>query len=388
MNNYQDPFLGTLRTQGRFLYDSSGQKITLRGVNLPLLDDWSFPSSNKLTELAKTGANAVRIQWYKNYGNLSRPSYSVQDLDNFLGQCKTNGIIPILSLFDVTCQSNPALLNTQLISWWTSPAVVTVLKKYEQHLIINLANELGFYRWAGSTTTALDSFKSAYKTAITSLRQQGLRLPIMIDSPDCGTSIEVFTKIGQELIDYDPQHNLLLSGHAYWAAYNGMPLINAAVQANLPLVFGEIANKQDEVINGVTQYGYYDLDGSNQNHPPSFGFTYQSLLQTLKTQDVGWLAWSWWKDYSAVRQMTTNGNFSGLTAYGNDLVNNTTYGLKATAQRSNLFVTTLYGTTGNNSIVGTTGSDAISPSRGLDTVINLATIVNASANAQNSLSAR
>jgi mannan endo-1,4-beta-mannosidase len=35
--------------------------------------------------------------------------------------------------------------------------------------------------------------------------------------------------------------------------------------------------------------------------------------------------------------MTEDGNFSGLTPYGNDLVNNLVYGLKATAQRSTAF---------------------------------------------------
>ena len=365
---YQDAFLGTLKTQGRSLYDSMGQKIVLRGVDLPLLDDWSFPQSNKLAELAKTGANAVRIQWYINYGNSSRPQYSLQDLDNFLGQCTTQGIIPILFLSDVTCQPNPALVNTQLIPWWTSPDVMTVLKKHQQHLIINLANELGFYRWVGSTTTALEDFKNAYKTAITSIRQQDLHVPLMIDAPDCGTSLEAFNLVGQQLINHDPDHNLLLSEHAYWAGYDGFSALNTAIQANLPIVFGEIANTQDEVINGVTQYGYYSLDGSNQGNPPLNNFTYQALLQNLKQQDIGWLAWSWWKDNSARRQMTSNGNFSGLTTYGNDLVNNATYGLKATAQRSTLFVTTLNGTTGNDSITGTTGNDAILPLRGLDTV--------------------
>ena len=41
---------------------------------------------------------------------------------------------------------------------------------------------------------------------------------VMIDAPDCGTSLHAFTSIGQELIDHDPRHNLLLSAHAYWAA--------------------------------------------------------------------------------------------------------------------------------------------------------------------------
>lgn len=326
----------TFYTNGRFLYDSSGKKIILRGINLPLLDDWGFPQSDKLAELEKTGANAVRIQWYKDYGQPNRPTYSLQDLDNFLTKCKASQIIPILFLGDSTCNPDATFLNTQLMPWWTSKPVLAVLKKHQRYLIINLANELGFYRWANNSMTALNTFKNAYKSAITTIRQH-LQVPLMIDAPDCGTSIEVFTKIGQELIDHDPDHNILLSGHAYWAAYNGTPYIEAAIKANLPLIFGEIANKQQEEVKGKTQYCYYDLDGSKENHAPQGTFTYQTLLQKLTEEEIGWLAWCWWKDGCSSRQMSQNGNFSGLTPYGNDLVNNPNYGLKATAVRSSAF---------------------------------------------------
>jgi mannan endo-1,4-beta-mannosidase len=320
-------------TKGRYLYDPLGNKIILRGINLPLLDDWDFPQTDKLAELEKTGVNAVRIQWYKDYGQPSRPAYTIADLDNFLTKCKTNQIVPILGLWDLTCKPDTNLLNTQLIPWWTSEPVLSILKKHQKYLIINLANELGVYRWSNNPTTALNSFKDAYKIAIAKIRQH-LHLPLMIDAPDCGTSIEVFTKIGQELIDSDPDRNLIFSGHAYWAAYDGIPHIKAAVDANLPLVFGEVANKQDEEINGKTQYCYYDLDGSTQNRPSQNGFTYQALLQILKEQEIGWLAWSWWKDNCSERQMSQNGNFSNLTPYGNDIVNNSVYGLKVTSQRA------------------------------------------------------
>ena len=326
----------TFYTNGRFLYDSSGKKIILRGIDLPLLDDWDFPQSDKLAELEKTGANAIRIQWYKDYGQPNRPTYSLQDLDNFLTKCKASQIIPILGLWDLTCKPDATFLNTQLMPWWTSAPVLAVLKKHQRYLIINLANELGFYRWANNSMTALNTFKNAYKSAITTIRQH-LHVPLMIDATDCGTSIEVFTKIGQELIAHDPDHNILLSGHAYWAAYNGTPYIEAAIKANLPLVFGEIANKQDEDSNGKTQYCYYDLDGTNENHAPQNGFTYQTFLRTLKEREIGWLAWCWWKDNCSSRQMSQNGNFSNLTPYGNDLVNNLNYGLKATAVRSSAF---------------------------------------------------
>jgi mannan endo-1,4-beta-mannosidase len=326
----------TLYTKGRYLYDSSGQKIVLRGINLPLLDDWDFPQSDKLAELEKTAANAVRIQWYKDYGQPTRPAYSLQDLDNFLAKCKTNQIVPILGLWDLTCKSDATMLNTQLIPWWTSEPVLAVLKKHQRYLIVNLANELGIYRWADNSEEALETYKNAYKSAITSIRQH-LQVPIAIDAPDCGTSIEVFTKIAQELLDADPDRNLLFSGHAYWAGYDGMSHINAAIEANLPLVFGEIANKQDESIAGETKYCYYDLDGNNENNRPQTDFTYQALLTMLQEQEIGWLAWSWWKDNCAKREMTRDGNFSGLTPYGDDLVNNPVYGLKAIAQRSTAF---------------------------------------------------
>ena len=326
----------TLYVQGRYLYDSTGQKMILRGINLPVLDDWEFPQRDKLAELAKTGANAVRIQWYKDYGQPSRPAYSLQDLDRFLAKCKANRIIPIVFLGDSTCKSDMTMLNRQLVPWWTSAPVLAVLKKHQRYLIINLANELGVYRWSNSSPAALQTYKTAYKTAIASIRRH-LQVPIMIDAPDCGTSIEVFTKIGKELIDHDPNHNLLLSGHGYWAGYDGMSQLGAVIQANLPIVFGEIANKQAEIVNGKEQQCYYDLDGSQGNHAPQRGFTYQALLQQLTAQDIGWLAWSWWKDGCAERQMTQDGNFSGLTPYGTDLVNNPVYGLRATARRSNAF---------------------------------------------------
>jgi mannan endo-1,4-beta-mannosidase len=60
-------------------------------------------------------------------------------------------------------------------------------------------------------------------------------------------------------------------------------------------------------------------------------------LQTLQDQEIGWLAWSWWKDKCTKRQMAEDGNFSGLTRYGKDLIHNPNYGLQATAQRSNAF---------------------------------------------------
>ena len=322
----------TLFVQNGALYDNASNKVILRGVNLPLLDDWTFPGSDRLAELERTGANAVRIQWYVHYGDPARPLYTVGQLSSFLEKCRTSRMIPIVMLSDYTCKADTTLVNTGLVPWWTSPDVVAMLNQHKRYVIVNLANELGNYRWAGSSAAALSAYKNAYKTAVTSIRNAGLTMPIMIDAPDCGTSLNAFTSIGQELVDHDPQRNVLLSVHAYWASpgFDGPSEIQKAYQAKLPIVFGEIANKQSD----GNDECYYDLDGTSQGHPPDSNFTYQSLLTSLANYGIGWLAWSWGPDKCTSRRMTSDGTFARLTPYGSDIVNNGVYGLKTHAKRT------------------------------------------------------
>ena len=56
---------------------------------------------------------------------------------------------------------------------------------------------------------------------------------------------------------------------------------------------------------------------------------------TYLSAKKNWLvAWSWDNDGCATRQVSTAGNFNSLTAYGNDIINNTQYGIFNTAIRS------------------------------------------------------
>ena len=316
-------------------YAPNGDIVILRGVNLPLLDDWSFPGNDSISEIEQTGANAVRIQWYIKHPHPDRPPYTVDHLDDLLAKCSACGMIPILMLADLTCEKDAAQLNLQLIPWWTSSEVITVLQKHARYLVINLANELGVYRRAKDQVSAYASYVRAYATAIASIRRAGLTVPIMIDAPDCGTSLEAFASAGHQLIRADPLRNVLLSAHAYWAAYDGIPLITPCLQAELPIVFGEIANKQDDQIDGKMIYGHYDLDGKHEGPGVTNGFTYQFLLSVLQENEVGWLAWSWGPDWCHARQMSSDRAYDSLTEFGKDLVGNAIYGFKATARRSN-----------------------------------------------------
>lgn len=350
--------MATFLTSGSDIVDTKGNKVVLRGVNLPLLDDFDFPGGDKLADLETSGANCVRVQWYVSYPN-PRPHFGLADLDDFLGRCKQLRILPILGLWDLTCNGDVDLVNTKLVLWWTDPAVVAVLNAHEDYLIVNLANELGVFHWSDDATRALTAFRDAYINAVASVRAAGLKVPVMIDAPDCGTSLDAFTirldpmaSVGQQLIDADPLHNIVFSAHAYWAGEDRAAAAHDMVAANFPLVMGEIANKQAECVEDATgglcpddgcppgtchtDECHYGLDGTGVNAPAPSGFQYQTFLTKLLELNVGWLAWSWHPDGCPARNIAeydAAGAFTGLTPYGDDIVNNPTYGLKATAVR-------------------------------------------------------
>ncbi len=316
-----------LSTSGRFLLDPQGLRIILRGINMQTWDDPNFPATNSTRSLEWADANAVRIQWYADYtvsGSRSA-QLPISDLVGVLNDCRQHALIPVVMLADLTQTPDRVdLINSKLVPWWIDNKAA--LLPFSERLIINIANEAGVDRWSGDPN-ALNSYVQVYKQAITSLRSAGYLVPLMIDAPDGGSTLDAFLKIGQELIDADPIHNILLSCHAYWAAYDGMPLIPQTITANLPIVFGEVANWQDEATPCV-----YSLDGSNQGTPAGNGFTYQQLLTVCQQNLMGWLAWSWGPDDCTPRNITQTLAYPPQwTPYGNDLVNNTVYGLSQAA---------------------------------------------------------
>ena len=326
------PSRPNLYTSGRYLHTRNGSKLILRGINLPLLDDWDFPPTSYLPEVAKTNANAVRLQWYLNYGNDDRQSYSITDLDPLLLSCAQAGMVPIVMLADLTCAGDTSGVSGLISQWLGLDDVVAVLTKHSEYLILNIANEAGTYHWAGDSQQVLDQYVSDYTDAIASIRAAGLNFPLMIDAPDCGESLDVFLLVGEKLIAADPQHNVLLSAHAYWAGYDGLAYIQKCVDASLPIVFGEISNRQD----GDTDGTYYSLDGSGTWTPAPNGFTYQALLAQALHHEIGWLAWSWGPDKCADRWLSTDHTFASLSAFGEDFVNNPAYGLASHSVRHRL----------------------------------------------------
>lgn len=307
----------SIHVSGRYVLGPCGDTLIMRGVNYAPYN-WGWNSGQlQINQIAQSGANVVRIAWYDVTPDGPVPNATYDNtvlLDSVLSKCIQADLIPIVELHDQTCQNSPANLIA-LSNWFLQPSILNLISQYQHSIILNIANEALYVNWAGNPTTAQNTFVSTYTTIINNLRNAGISVPIMIDGPDCGMNLDVLGNIGASLQNNDPFHNLIFSAHAYWYAYANndstqmAAKVNYALSQNIPFVFGEIANLQDDAT--MCQYT----------------LNYLPLLRICKQHQLGWMAWSWDNDGCPARQITTNGLFNSLTAYGNVIVNNSGVGL-------------------------------------------------------------
>ena len=308
----------TMHTSGKYLLDMCGDTVLLNGIDYAPYN-WGYdPTNDELPEITQTGANCVRLVWYVNN---AAPYYTNDLLDSVLGVCAANQMIPILELHDQTCNDSASALIA-LAKWYTGDAVRTILQKHQAYLVVDIANEALYHNWASDPAIAVGVYISTYDTIVSNMRAAGLNFPLMIDAPDCGTDISVFSTLAGSIIHSDPQHNMLFSAHAYWYSYANndsgqmSSLIQAAAALNVPVLIGEFANYQD----GNT-YCEYSLN-------------YLALLHICEQFSFPRICWIWDNDECTARQLSNNGTFASLSAYGNDIINNAGYGIKANAVRS------------------------------------------------------
>jgi len=127
--------------------------------------------------------------------------------------------------------------------------------------------------------------------------------------------------VASQIIGADPLHNIIFSSHAYWYAYANNDSatmaqdVATALSYNFPLVLGEVANYQDSSPAYCT-----------------WALNYPALLHSCVQLNVGWLVWSWSNDQCTLRQLSTDGTYGNLSAFGQDIVNNASYGLRNSAK--------------------------------------------------------
>ena len=190
---------GQMYTSGRFIYTREGEKVVLRGVNEMLV--WSSDPNGSwvMAEIAKTGANAVRIS--------CQDDYSADKLEKAVQNANLNGMIVMPSIWHATGKWDQL---QRCVDYWLRDDVKTALQNNESHLLLNIANE------AGNNSITDAQFVLEYKKAITQLRDSGYQCPLVIDGTDWGKNYKILLKNWDELNKHDPLENIIVSAHNYW----------------------------------------------------------------------------------------------------------------------------------------------------------------------------
>jgi mannan endo-1,4-beta-mannosidase len=294
----------TFYVSGRFLYSPKGEKVVLRGVNnMNVVSDKTGEKS--FPEIAKTGANVVRIMWMRWGGNGDK-------LDVLIGNCIKNKMIPIIELHDATGKWE---MLDSCVLFWTRPDVNKVIQKYQKYLLLNIANE------AGNGKVTVDEFGKKYAALIRQMRAAGIDIPLMIDAANWGRNEEYLLANAQYLLQQDPQHNLLFSWHIWdsgIAEGRIQSAIDRSIQLNIPLVIGEFAPMEVKC---------------------KCCIPYKYILQYSHQKDISWLAWSWGPGNSdcVEMDMTKTVSFDTLFDWGLEVATTDPYSIKNTSVRPKIF---------------------------------------------------
>jgi mannan endo-1,4-beta-mannosidase len=297
------------RVDGRFLYDYNNEKVILRGANAMIVY-WDKYGLVNYPELAKTGANCCRIFWKLDY-----PSPTPSDLDKTIENCLANDMIPIPCLWEATGDWSQF---QKCVDFWCSPEIATILQKYDKHLILNIANEVG------NDITEQSLFRSRYKSAVEQIRNAGIHVPLIIDSDRWGRNAYSVINNGQYLLEQDPDHNLMFSWHLwdpqYWelgAKDSIKKVIDLAVAENICFIVGEFGPCEQ-------------CDNCTASH-----IEWEYLIEYCHQNEIGWLSWVWrWTDcHSMITYDPGNYGDWANSSWGESIAVSSPYSIQNTSFR-------------------------------------------------------
>ena len=258
-----------LQVNGRFLYDQCGEKVILRGMNAFIVF-WDRDGSVHYPQIAKTGANVVRIFWRT--GHSPEPFMSPAALDETIQNCIDNKMLPMPCLWDATGEPLGGEKWQDILDYWTHPEVMAVLKKHQKFLILNIANEVG------KNNVTNQQYRTEYKKAIDTLRNSGLHVPLVIDASNWGRAERYILDNAKYLIDADPDKNLMFSWH---------PWDNNTSPSRVDNFFEQAKNDTIPII--VGEFSRVDVFGRSFADPD----IWRHIMQRCYEYENGYLPW-WW----------------------------------------------------------------------------------------------
>ncbi len=297
----------TLQVQGRYLNDTCGNHLVVRGIETGYW--WAPSQANWLPALIGTGANAVRILW-------QHSNMSWTDVDNTLATLTRAGVVVYWSIG--TIPAGYGLTDYRDLNYWNIANVKQIYQKYKKWIVLDAVQE-----YDGSDTQWRDNAISR----IQQLRSWGYDGPLDVISNMSGRNLPTILAHGAEVEAADPLHKTIFGWQAYWyetghLAWSngwtyqgeyGMTLpqgIQAAASQTFPVQIG--IEKWTE----MTETQYLDYPGA---------------MATAQQNGVGWLWWDW-PPGGVGNNLSPDG--VSLNALGQQVVNTDPNGIKNTSRKA------------------------------------------------------
>lgn len=285
---------GALHVNGGVLNDGNNQKIAFRGPELVIrwgvyagilptgVDvPWEGGANHdvgaaQMREIAKTKANALRILGGKGGELDAILKTAIVEQKMYVGVGRVD---------------------------WTNPDMMAVLKKYEKYIFIHPRGEFTHHDPELWRTEAL--------TVVKYIRGLGYTSPIELGTTGYGQTWSTIKKHGKEVADSDPLKNTFF----------------------LLQLYSELAKEIPATLSEIEAFGYpVTVDAclftSTYGNTPN---TYKEVWDQAYAKGFGSFYWDWWGDGEG-NSMTSNGNFTGLNAIGQYIVNDSPAALKNTVK--------------------------------------------------------
>ncbi|MBT31588.1 MAG: hypothetical protein CMO01_18185 [Thalassobius sp.] len=290
------------------IYDPNGMAFTPMGYNTSVFwnDNEACKLNNMSEHIPNSGANAVRIisQTEGAYGWNANPK-SQRDL---VERAVNAGIVPMLEMHNSTCDKPEFETITD---YWTSEQVIKICNDFEKYLWVNIANEHNF--------ESFETWRDSYITTIKQFREKGIKNLIVIDAGKfCGQNPEMFTEFGKDVLEADPEKNVVFSIHlyGYWQTadksftdwtppFSVEKDLPALKSTGLPIIVGE--------------FGWDEPEGFSGNYTP------EMIIEVCKQNGIGWYFWAFFDgegvQYYSVLKNACNGiETSNLTEAGKFII--------------------------------------------------------------------
>ncbi len=293
---------------GGTLYDATCTPFVMRGVNntpFRFGTAMSEPPYQAWDNIASFGFNTVRVNWCEHL--------SVADLDQHLQRVIDLGMVPVVDLHCYLGATDVDHFLDSAVPWFVANA--ELWEKYEDYLILELANEFGVWHMSDEV------FVDMYAEAITRIRAAGIDNTLVVNPFDWGKKWQQVDRYGYKLSNVDPQKNILFDIHFYTGIAEDRETIDTVIgtltDKDVPFVIGEFTDRFTAV-----------------------DFDHEHVMERAEASGVGYLGWSWNDWYPengrhavCAWEATTIGD---CTQWGRDLIDGR-YGVRATAQPAAVF---------------------------------------------------